>query len=389
MPILTESPLVICILPSVFNPKSNGHFIFLDFCASLVGEVRNLIFISNDSRYAHGEIGRQTYARYKERFAGLYTTEQEFATLLTPALTQKIWLILPDHIEGLDSVLVHFLRNDPHVIGCINVMLAPPYSLAASSKSTVVKDDYGYKLERDYFVFYTPAYSNNFCKEALYIEPLPGDIMLASSRDKSANEITERKFVTFYIGKGLVRYSRDVQIIVEDVLALREAAEPVLITRTWPPTKKEYNEIMKHSLCLITFDPITNVERDAVSMGTPVLDVNAIMAKPFLPSSDAKGLLACINANRFEQIASDYHDYSHACIKANKINYLMFASVASTLINHGEINTDYLLPYTSELEGEFQKIRKKLKVHIANSRQSESQALLSVNEVISIATTPC
>lgn len=386
-----DAPLVICLLPSVFNPKSNGHSIYLDFCASLVGEFLNVVFISNDSRYAHGELGRQTYARYRERFAGFYITEQDFATLLTPALTQKMWLVLPDHIEGLESVLVHFLRNDPHVIGCINVMLAPPYSLAANSKGSMVKENYGYEQGRDYFIFYLSAYSNNICREALYIEPLPGEITPIWRRgsDTASNGIEERKTISFYIGKGLVCYSREVQRVLQDLQALSEDIEPVLITRTWPPTKKEYNDVIKRSLCLITFDPITNVERDAVSNGTPVLDVNPIMAKPFLPSSDAVGLLECIHANRFEQIAHDYQELSLACIKANKINFLIFASVVASLVNYGDVNGDYLLPYTSELESEFQALNDKLKMKFADTQQAVSQALLSVADVIAIATTPC
>lgn len=388
---VTEDPLVICILPSVFNPKSNGHFIYLDFCASLVGEVRNLIFISNDSSYAHGELGRQSYARYRERFAGLYMTEQDFATLLTPNLTQKLWLVLPDHIEGLESVLVHFLRNDPHVIGCINVMLAPAYALAVNSKSSMVKEDYGYKQGRDYFVFYLSAYSNNICRKELYIEPLPGNIppIQCIGSNMATRGIEERKCITFYIGKGLVRYSEEVRRVMQDLLALETDIKPILITRTWPPTKKEYNDVIKRSLCLITFDPITNVERDAISQGTPVLDVNPIMAKPFLPSSDVAGLLECIHENRFEQIACDYQNRSVACIKTNKINFLMFASVVACLISHGDVNEDYLLPYTPELENGFLTLLNKLKYYFADAQQSESQSLMNVDDVISIVTTPC
>jgi hypothetical protein len=389
---VTEDSLVICLLPSVFNPKSNGHFIYLDFCASLIGEIRNVIFISNDSRYAHGEIGRQSYIRYRERFAGLYITEQDFATLLTPDLTQKMWLVLPDHIEGLESVLVHFLRNDPHVIGCVNVMLAPAYALAANSKVSMVKEDYSYKQGRDYFVFYLGAYSNNLCKEEFYIEPLPGDITPVRSSGVFSTAIkgaAARKYITFYLGKGLVSYSESVQKVCNDLVASGDGIEPVLMTRAWPTSKKEYNEVIKQSLCVITFDPITNVERDAVSQGTPVLDVNPIMAKPWLPSADASGLLECIHSNRFQQIALDYQDFSRSCIRTNKVNFLLFASVVSCLVNHGEINEDYILPYSPELENGFLTLRNKLKLYFANSQQAESQALLTVEDVRSIATTPC
>jgi hypothetical protein len=387
----TEDSIVICILPSVFNPKSNGHFIYLDFCTSLIGEVRNVVFISNDSRYAHGELGRQTYSRYRERFAGLYLTEQDFATLLTPDMRQKLWLVLPDHIEGLESVLVHFLRNDPHVIGCINVMLAPAYALAANSKRSIVEEDYGYKEGRDYFVFYLSAYSNNICREEFYIEPLPGDItpIQRSGLDLPTNRVKERKRITFYLGKGLVHYSEEVQLVLQDLLTVQPEIEPVLITRSWPATKKEYNEVIRDSLCLITFDPITNVERDAVSQGTPVLDVNPIMEKPWLPSANAIELLESIHENRFEQIALDYQNFSFACIKSNKTNMLLFASVIACLVNHDEINDDYLLPYTPELESGFLTLRNKLNTFFATSKQAESQALLSIRDVISIATTPC
>ena len=230
---MIDDPLVICFLPSVFNPMSNGHFIYLDFCASLVGEVSNIVFISSDSRYAHGEIGRQSYARYKERFAGLYITEQDFATLLTPDLTQKMWLVLPDHIEGLESVLVHFLRDDPLVIGCINVMLAPAYALAANSTASMVKEDYSYKQGRDYFVFYLAAYSNNVCREGLYIEPLPGDItpIRRSGLNTATKGIGARQVISFYLGKGLVRYSEEVRRVMEDLKTLEAGIEPVLITR--------------------------------------------------------------------------------------------------------------------------------------------------------------
>lgn len=387
---MTEDPLVICLLPSVFNPKSNGHFIYLDFCESLVGEVKNVIFISNDSRYAHGEIGRQSYERYSERFAGLYLTEQDFATLLTPDLTQKIWLVLPDHIEGLESVLVHFLRNDPHVIGCINVMLAPAYALAANSKASMVKEDYSYKQGRDYFVFYLSAYSNNLCKEEFYIEPMPGDItpVRRSGVSTAIKGAADRKYITFYLGKGLVSYSDQVQKVCDDLMASGNDIEPMLITRTWPATKREYNEVINKSLCLITFDPITSVERDAVSQGTPVLDVNPIMTKPWLPSADATGVLQCIHSNRFEHIARDYQDYSRLCIRTNKVNFLLFASVVSCLVNHGELNEDYIIPYSPELENGFLNQRNKLKMYFANSQQAESQALLTVEDVRSIATTP-
>lgn len=388
---MTEDSLVICLLPSVFNPKSNGHAIYLEFCASLVGEVRSIVFISNDARYAHGEIGQQTYARYRERFAGLYITEQDFATLLMPDWTQKMWLVLPDHIEGLESVLVHFLRNDPHVMGCINVMLAPAYALAANSKASMMKEDYSYKQGRDYFVFYLTAYSSQACREQLYIEPLPGDItpIQHSGNDRTTGGIEARKYITFYIGKGLVRYSAEVQRVIEGLKGLEAKIEPVLITRTWPPSKNEYNKIIKRSLCLITFDPITNVERDAVSQGTPVLDVNPIMAKPWLPSADAIGLLECIHTNRFDRIAQDYQDFSRACIKTNKINFLIFASIVACLVNHGEINEDYLLPYTPELETGFQSLHNKLNTYFADAQQAESQALLNVEAVLSIAITPC
>jgi len=387
---VTEDPLVVCLLPSVFNSKSNGHFIYLDFCASLIGEVKNLIFISNDSRYAHGELGLQTYARYKERFAGLYITEQDFATLLTPDMSHKMWLVLPDHIEGLESILVHFMRNDPHVIGCINVMLAPAYALAANSKSSMVKEDNCYKQGRDYFVFYLSVYSNNICNGELYIEPLPGDIVPIQRSDShmASKGAEERKYITFYLGKGRISYSEEVQRVLNDLMATRDGIEPVLITRTWPATKKEYNEVIKKSLCVITYDPITNVERDAVSQGTPVLDVNPIMAKPFLPSSDATGLLECISSNRFEQIAQNYQDFSRSCIRANKVNLLIFSSVVSCLINHGEVNEDYLLPYSAELENGFMSLRNRLKEYFADSQQAESQALLTIKDVCSIATNP-
>ena len=387
---MTEELLVICILPSVFNPKSNGHFIYLEFCASLVGELKNVIFISNDSRYAHGEIGRQTYTRYQERLAGLYITEQDFATLLTPDMTKKMWLVLPDHIEGLGSILVHFLRNDPHVIGCINVMLAPAYTLADSSTKSLVKEDYGYKQGRDYFVFYAKAYSNNMCREDLYIEPLPGDVTPIKRRDTKTTDLaTDRNLITFYLGKGVVRYSEEVLHVMKNLMSLGRSLETVLITRAWPPSKKEYNEVLKRSLCLITYDPITNVERDAVSQGTPVLDVHPIMAKPWLPSADAAGLLECIHTKRFTEIAQDYLDYSRACIKNNKINFLLFASMVACLINHGEVNDDYLLPYTPELENGFLTLHKKLAANFATAQQAESQALLNIDDVISIATTPC
>lgn len=387
---VTDDPLVICFLPSVFNPKSNGHFIYLDFCASLVGEIKNVIFTSNDSRYAHGELGRKSYERYRERFAGLYITEQDFATLLTPDLTQKMWLVLPDHIEGLDSILVHFLRNDPHVIGCINVMLAPAYALAANSKVSMVKEDYRYKEGRDYFVFYLSAYSNNICKEELYIEPLPGYITpVRSGSDATAiNAAEQRKLITFYLGKGLVRYSGEVKAVCHDLMSRCDCIEPVLITRTWPATKKEYNEVIKRSLCLITFDPITNVERDAVSQGTPVLDVNPIMAKPWLPSPDVSRLLECIRSNRFEQIALDYQDFSRACIKNNKFNFLIFASVVSSLVNQGIVNEDFILAYSPGLENGFLTLHNNLKKYFANAEQAESQARLSVDDVFSIATKP-
>lgn len=382
--------LVICFLPSVFNPKSNGHFIYLDFCASLVGEVKNIIFISNDSSFAHGEMGRKSYERYSERFAGLYITEQYFATLITPDLTQKMWLVLPDHIEGLESILVHFLRNDPHVIGCINVMLAPANILAATSKGATVKEDYSYKQGRDYFVFYSRLYSNNVCREELYIEPLPSDVLPVKHHGANiALPLVNRNLITFYLGKGVVGYSEEVQRVMQDLMTLDASVEPVLITRVWPVSKKDYNQVLKRSLCLITYDPITNVERDAVCQGTPVLDVNPIMAKPWLPSADADGLLACIHANRFQQIAQDYQNYSRACIKTNKINFLLFASVVACLVNHGEVNEDYMLPYTPELETGFLSISDKLKMYFADAQQSESQALLNVNDLISIATTPC
>lgn len=387
---VTEDPLVVCLLPSVFNPKSNGHFIYLDYCASLVGEVKNIIFVSNDSRYAHGEIGLQTYARYKERFAGHYITEQDFATLLTPDLGQKIWLVLPDHIEGLESILVHFMRNDPHVIGCINVMLAPAYILAANSNVSMVKEDSRYKQGRDYFIFYLRAYSNNICKEELYIEPLPGTIapIQRSGIHTASKNAEKRKYITFYLGKGRVGYSKEVQVVLDGLLGMRDGIEPVLITRAWPATKKEYNEVVSRSLCLITYDPITNVERDAVSQGTPVLDVNPIMAKPFLPSADATGLLECIRSNRFEQIALDYKNFSRSCIAANKINFLIFSSAVSCLINHGEVDEDYVLPYSPELENGFLSLRNKLKMYFVDSQQAESQALLTVEDVCSIATKP-
>ena len=387
---MTDDSLLICFLPSVFNPKSNGHFIYLDFCASLIGEIKNVIFISNDSRYAHGEIGRKSYERYRERFAGLYITEQDFATVLTPELNQKIWLVLPDHIEGLESVLVHFLRNDSHVIGCINVMLAPAYALAANSKASMVKEDYSYKQGRDYFVFYLSAYSNNICKEELYIEPPPSHITpVRGGVDTTAIRAAgQRKLITFYLGKGLVRYSEEVQVVFCDLMSSGEGIEPVLITRTWPATKEEYNEVIGNSLCVITFDPITNVERDAVSQGTPVLDVNPIMNKAWLPSADASSLLECIRSNRFEQIALDYQNFSRACLKTNKVNFLIFASVISSLVNHGEVNEDYILPYSPELENGFLTLRKKLKLYFANAQQAESQALLSVDDVCSIATKP-
>ena len=387
---MTDDSLLICFLPSVFNPKSNGHFIYLDFCASLIGEIKNVIFISNDSRYAHCEIGRKSYERYRERFAGLYITEQDFATVLTPELNQKIWLVLPDHIEGLESVLVHFLRNDSHVIGCINVMLAPAYALAANSKASMVKEDYSYKQGRDYFVFYLSAYSNNICKEELYIEPPPSHITpVRGGVDTTAIRAAgQRKLITFYLGKGLVRYSEEVQVVFCDLMSSGEGIEPVLITRTWPATKEEYNEVIGNSLCVITFDPITNVERDAVSQGTPVLDVNPIMNKAWLPSADASSLLECIRSNRFEQIALDYQNFSRACLKTNKVNFLIFASVISSLVNHGEVNEDYILPYSPELENGFLTLRKKLKLYFANAQQAESQALLSVDDVCSIATKP-
>lgn len=386
----SKDSLVVCFLPSVFNSKSNGHFIYLDFCASLIGEMKNVIFISNDSRYAHGVPGLQTYDRYKERFAGLYITEQDFATLLTPNLTKKMWLVLPDHIEGLDSILAHYLRNDSHVIGCINVMLAPAYALAANSKSSMAKEDNSYKQGRDYFVFYLSAYSNNICKEELYIEPLPGEIspIQRSGVPTASKGAEERKYITFYLGKGRISYSEEVQRVFDDLMATRDDIEPVLITRTWPVTKKEYNEVIKKSLCVITYDPITNVERDAVSQGTPVLDVNPIMAKPFLPSADATGLLECIRSNRFEQIALDYQNFSKSCIAANKINFLIFSSVVSCLINHGEVNDDYVLPYSPELEHGFLSLRNKLKMYFVDSQQAESQALLTIKDVCSIATKP-
>ncbi|QPN56317.1 hypothetical protein I1E95_14670 [Synechococcus sp. CBW1107] len=387
---MTDDPLVICLLPSVFNPKSNGHFIYLEFCASLIGEVKNIVFISNDSRYAHGEIGRQSYDRYRERFAGLYITEQDFATLLTPDLTQKMWLVLPDHIEGLNSILAHFLRNDPHVIGCINIMLAPAYALAGNSKSSMAKEDYSYKQGRDYFAFYSRIYSYNICREELYIEPLPGDVTPIKQRNtNTSNPPRRRNLITFYIGKGVVSYSEQVLHVLQDLRSLDVGVKPELITRSWPASKREYNEVLKRSLCLITYDPITNVERDAASQGTPVLDVNPIMTKPWLPSADATGLLECIHAKRFDQIIQDYEDYSRACIKTNKINYLIFASVVASLINHGEVNEDYLLPYTPELETGFLSLRNKLQRYFADAQQAESQALLNVDEVISIATTPC
>lgn len=387
---LTEDPLVICLLPSVFNPKSNGHFIYLEFCASLIGEVKNIIFISNDSRYAHGEIGRQSYDRYRERFASLYITEQEFATLLTPDLNQKMWLVLPDHIEGLDSILVHFLRNDPHVMGCVNIILAPPYSLAGNGKSGMVKEDCGYKRGRDYFVFYLRAYSYNICREELYVEPLSGGVTPINQQNTNTSvPPMRRNLIAFYIGKGVVSYSEQVLHVLRDLRSLDEAVKPVLITRSWPASKKEYNEIIGRSLCLITYDPISNVERDAVAQGTPVLDVNPIMTKEWLPSADATGLLECIHANRFNDIAEDYQVYSRSCIRNNKINYLIFASVVASLVNHGAVDEDYLLPYTSELEAGFSSLYGKLEQYFADAQQAESQALFNVDDVISIATTPC
>jgi hypothetical protein len=387
---VTDDPLVICLLPSVFNPKSNGHFIYLDFCASLIGEVKNVIFISNDSRYAHGEIGRKSYERYIERFAGHYLTEQEFATLLTPDLNQKLWLVVPDHIEGLESALVHFLRNDPHVIGCINVMLAPAYALAANSQVSMAKEAYNYKHGRDYFIFYLRAYSDNVCKEELYIEPLPGDIcpLLRRSDTAAIKAAEQRKLITFYLGKGLVRYSEEVKSVCHALMSSGVGHEPVLITRTWPATKKEYNEVIRSSLCVIIFDPFTNVERDAVSQGTPVLDVNHIMDKPWLPNADASGLLKCIRSNRFEQIALDYQDFSRACIKTNKVNFLIFSSVVSSLVNQGIVNEDFILPYSTELENSFLALRDRLKLYLANAEQAESQARLNVDDVCSIATKP-
>jgi len=387
---VTEDPLVICMLPSVFNPKSNGHFIYLEFCASLVGEVKNIVFISNDSRYAHGEIGLQSYDRYRERLAGFYITEQDFATLFTPDLTQKMWLVLPDHIDGLDSILVHFLRNDPHVIGCINLMLAPAYTLAGNGKGSMVKEDYKYKEGRDYFAFYSRAYSNNVCREELYIEPLPGGVIPLKQRTTNiSGPATNRNLIAFYLGKGVVSYSEQVLRVVQDLRSLNGDVKLVLITRTWPVSKEEYNEVLERSLCLITYDPITNVERDAVAQGTPVLDVNQIMAKPWLPSADATGLLECIHTKQFDSIAQDYKEYSRACIKSNKINYMIFASVVASLVNHGQVNEDYLLPYTPELEIGFQSLRNKLQQYFADAQQAESQALLSVEDVISIVTTPC
>ncbi len=388
---MTEDPLVICLLPSVFNPKSNGHYIYLDFCASLIGEFKNLIFISNDSRYAHGELGRQSYVRYRERFAGYYITEQDFAILLTPELTQKLWLILPDHIEGLDSILVHFLRNDPHVAGCINVMLAPAYSLASQSKNSLLQESHIYKKDRDYFVFYMSAYSNFICKEELYIEPLPSGItpIAGKSIERTIKKAEDRKLISFYLGKGIVNYSKDVRTLLEELKDMGANIEPVLITRTWPPTKKEYNEVIRNSLCLITYDPITNVERDALIQGTPVLDVNPIMSKTWLPSADAAGLLTHIRQNQFEEISERYMDFSRACLKANKVNCLLFASIVSGLINHGDANPDYISAYTDELEHGFQSLNNKLNTRFANLQQLQSQALLSIDDVISIATTPC
>jgi hypothetical protein len=68
---------------------------------------------------------------------------------------------------------------------------------------------------------------------------------------------------------------------------------------------------------------------------------------------------------------------------------MLFASVVATLVNHADVNEDYLLPYTPELENSFLALRHKLTMYFADAQQAETQALLNVDDVVSISTTAC
>jgi hypothetical protein len=383
-------PLVVCCLPSVFNPKSNGHFIYVDFCASLLGSFESIVYISNDSRYTHAIIGQETYSRYKEKFSGFYMTEQELIPFLTPAFDRQIWLVLPDHIEGLDSVLARFLRDDPHVVGCINVMLAPAYSFEASSDTQEIRRPYSYREGVDFFVFYQPFFSNYVCERGFYIEPLLGNaanIFGDADSSHAVKSTEDRNYISLYLGKGLLHYSLEVETLLDGLFSFRPELEKVLITRSWPPTKKEYNEIIQSSVCLVTFDPLTNVEREALSSGTPVLDVNSVLEKPWLGlATQADELLSLIRSDSFAQIAATYMSMHHRMLKANPMNFLIFSSTVTALIRHGKIHTEYLLPYSPELEDGFLELNNNLKRVVADGLQSHSQSLMTLDDVVQIAT---
>ena len=332
---------ILCMLPSVFNERSNGVITLCDIYECLQRySPRSVFFVCKDGHDL-------TLMHYRELFGDNLLVYSPFnmGHLFDRIIDDQFILVRPDDLEGIDNPMHWDLAHAASANLIINILLAPPFVFA---NKVPIANYYGIK---DWFLLANQALMPAFAgleSHDLFIEQsLPSQI----HNFVNTGQRCSHDQVSIYLGKG----------IANRIPGFREAffksdyfdfGNTVFIKRNWPTRKEDLYSALASSRLLISFDPFSHIERISTYLGTPVLKIARYNLYE-LPGVHhiGRSLAATMDempsrASVHQQSAAHYlQSFSRSSHNASKITSLVLDSLRDTL-DSSPLSKE-LIPYSN------------------------------------------
>lgn len=246
LPPVRHKPLVL-LIPTELNARSNGHACLLTLAVQLQA-AGQLVFL----------LPFKPYAFFKHYLSRLPKRYRYLPFISDPREVPGAVLIAP---ESSPSHIVQRLRDHYSIV--LWWLLAPagfltPFRPDIRLGDRLVAFSEFILPNQLHYLFVHPPATRQFKKLMAQHTPQP----------------PRKPLVTIYTGKGRLRALP--RRLHRHILT----CEVMLITRTYPATKKDLVRLLTRSSGLISFDPMTNLTLEAASLGVPTF----LPANPFHPN---------------------------------------------------------------------------------------------------------
>lgn len=366
---------LICILPILYNQKSNGIVTLCSIYKELQRKTSLQIFfvckITQNS---------PTLRHYQEIFGeNLIMYESNLQQRLVEKIAKdKFVLIRPDDLEGIRNE-IHWTLSKSKQLHCIvNILLAPPFTF---SRNISILRYYG---EKDLFLICNqsimPAFEG-MDGYNLYLEsPLNPSIWKFINRGSE-----KRTRISVFIGKGIIRPLSKWQ--GESGNAIRrilDSGDLLFIKRNWPREKVELYSILSETKLLISFDPFSHIEREATILGTPVIKMYKFNLRelPGVFTMDQIMLANLDYKDTKEQAFADYIDSISS--NENTLLTLTLSILSITKLDDIRNAKKPLLPFSEHLLFSFSSQLRGLQHIIGATTMDRENKMLNSDDLLEI-----